>query len=103
MSGSLLARTRVRIRVSKDCDASVNLILMPDCCSNPFSDCWKPVDWEPPKPKTISTFLSPGLLPLLPPPPLLPLLRQADAPRATAAASATRWMAFRLPIHLLLS
>jgi hypothetical protein len=95
-SGKLLPWTRVRISVSKDCAASVALILIPEDCSNSFSDATNPFDWSPPKPNMTSTCLSPPppLPPALPPLPP-PSLRQPAATSAIAAARVVAWTNLR--------
>ncbi len=101
MSGGLLPWTRGRIRVSKDWEASVNLIVMPEDFSNAAIACSKPLDWSPPKPYMISICLSPAPPSLSPPPPPPPSsLRQAEANSIATAATAIPWNNLR---HRILS
>ena len=100
MSGRLLPCTRVRTIVSKDCEASENLIVTPLACAHSFSPSWNPLDWSPPKPKRISTWPSPSPAESEPPPPPPSSLRHAEANSMATAATAIPWNNLR---HRILS
>jgi hypothetical protein len=99
MSGRLLPWTRVLTIVSKDCEASENLMVTPLEEAHSFSPSWNPLDWSPPKPNRISTWPSPSLAELPPPPPP-DSLRHAEANSMATAATANPWNNLR---HRILS
>ena len=96
MSGRLLPATRLRTSLSKS-GVEESLSVMPSVLAQAFIAALKFSDWSPLNPYITSTVVSPP-----PPPPLLPLslplLRQAEAARVTAAARATLSMVLRLRI-----